>query len=233
MSLVGERTLVVSTGISCQTSGQLRAQIPLLNRLLNDELLFTTLPFDWMIAPIASATKIVSSGNFFPEDRSEIEMAYRPYWKRHGAFYWHSFKTPEGVYSIDDAYEATRAKFTSMQTKLLRWKNKERVIIVGSNTQNNIPEMALQSGLPIDPRVSIKALRELQIAWESLLGRPCEMWFVSYSDLIVDDYLAGEVEIATIERDETDWMGNDKKWASALSKIVIPDMFFSNTSPNS
>jgi glycosyltransferase involved in cell wall biosynthesis len=218
MSLIGENTLIVSTGISCQTANQLHDQAELLSELLGDKLGQASLPLDWMIVPVTSASRIVQSGVFHPNSIDEIEMRKRPYWKSQNAFYWHHFKHPELGYSIPDAYEDTVSKFTHMGRKLRRWSNKKRIVVVGSNTQNNIEAMSQQSGIHIPRRVFASELNALKAAWETRLGRQCEMIFVAYREFFTMDADLDDIRLEFVSPDGSEWEGSHSEWAAALTR---------------
>jgi len=128
---------LISLGISCQTTHQLRR----LTNLQPDS--GTVVPsglFDWLICPVESTINLLNRGiPDYTKDSIQIRNGY-PYWAELNIYFWHYFRVgDQHVHQID--IDATFEK------ELQRWRDKrerfaaldpEQTIFVISNTQNNL-----------------------------------------------------------------------------------------------
>jgi hypothetical protein len=217
MSIVGDRVAVVSLGSSCQSAHQIKQNAGLLSALTGDELTPKRFPFDWVICPAARAAEWIRSGDRFPQ--SPLELS--PYkqggtfcWKKRGMFFWHDFRQ-QGVIDIEATFGPTRDKYARFFNSFDDLRNRERIVFVISNTQNNLVSVLgddYQKGSFAFTPGNMRAVKQ---SAETALGRPCEMLVVTYGERSVptlENSADERMTVARIEPDDSEWKGDDAAW---------------------
>lgn len=132
---------LVSLGMSCQTTHQLRRLTDLQQESdLSSELITPSGPFDWLICPPASAIDLLHKR--IPEfTKSSIHIRKgRPYWADLNIYFWHSFLVTdqgERFLDIDATFEREIKRWRYLRDQFSRLDPSRTVFII-SNTQNNL-----------------------------------------------------------------------------------------------
>src|SRR3974377_835832 len=93
MSAVGLKVGVISLGMSCQSSAQIRAHVPLLSRLTGDDALKkSAMPFDNIICRPDSAASVLQADIFYPDDPNALLESEGARWKDFGVYFWHEYR---------------------------------------------------------------------------------------------------------------------------------------------
>jgi len=94
MSAIGNRVGVVSLGMCCQASIQIRQNVDLIGRASGDSSVrISGMPFDGLICPPASASKMLAARMFYPEMPQDIECVKEgAYWRDFNVYYWHEYR---------------------------------------------------------------------------------------------------------------------------------------------
>lgn len=148
MSLLGEHCAIVSLGMSCQTSHQLRRHADLLKVLLEDSTLEpSSMPFDNVIAPPSGAAALLSWRRFLPPI-GELVANPVPFWAGPNIYFWHDFVTARpGEYEMSrSGFEIFSSKLAHKAQKFEQLAARRRVICVISNTQGNLGGISDGSG---------------------------------------------------------------------------------------
>jgi hypothetical protein len=221
MSVVGEKLAVVSLGSSCQSAHQIKQNAGMLSTLTGDELTPKRFPFDWVICPIARTAEWIRSGDRFPRSPRELS-SYRQggtfFWEKRGMFFWHDFRQQK-VVDVEATFGLTRGKYDRFFNSFDDLRNRERIVFIVSNTQNN-----LVSALGDDYRkggfvFTPENTRAVKQAAENALGKPCEMLVVTYEERSVPalESLPDErITVVRIRPDGSEWKGDDAAWRALL-----------------
>ena len=221
MSVVGEKLAVVSLGSSCQSAHQVKQNAGMLSALTGDALAPKRFPFDWLICPPGRTAAWIRSGDRFP--RSPVELS--PYrhkgtflWERRGAFFWHDFRQQK-VVDVEGTFDLTRGKYDRFFNSFDDLRNRERIVFILSNTQNNLVSVLgkdyEKGGFVFTPE-NIRAVKQ---GAEDALGRSCEMLVVTYDARSVPalESLPDErITVAKIKPDGSEWKGDDATWRGLL-----------------
>ena len=140
MSEVKNKTLV-SLGMSCQTTHQLRRLADSQHESdLPSE--FTTEPslFDWLICPPASTTELLNRRiPDFTKNSIHIHNN-RPYWADRDIYFWHNFLvTDQGERFVDiqATFEQELERWRYLRDRFAELDPAQTVFVI-SNTQNNL-----------------------------------------------------------------------------------------------
>ena len=207
MTLVGQRTAIVSLGISCQTTHQLRTHRALLGALLGEELAVARMPFDWMIAPLGATAAMIRHGDYYPRTMSDLDWRTHPYWPRYECYFWHeelAFDHP-GRFML--RAEAASARMEALGAM-------ERRIFIVSNSQNALLGIDTEVG-GLDYRFGDAGLDALQQVLDERFGAS-ELYAIGYAAL--DDAAPGRVLHVT--PDGSTWRGDEAQWAPLLRAIA-------------
>ncbi|MGN6585199.1 MAG: hypothetical protein ACTHJV_16000 [Rhizobiaceae bacterium] len=224
MSAVGEKLAVVSLGSSCQSAHQIKQNAGALSALTGDNLMPKRLPFDWLICPIARMAEWIGSGDRFPTSPLELS-AYNQegtfFWEKRGAFFWHDFRQRR-IIDVEGTFGLTGEKYRRFFNSFDDLRNKERVVFIVSNTQNNLPSVLgcdyEKGGGFTFTQGNTRALKR---SAENALGRPCEMVFVTYSGRSAPTFESVRSEgitVARIQQDESEWKGDDAAWQALFRR---------------
>jgi len=218
MSAIGEKLAVVSLGSSCQSAHQIKQNAEMISTLTGDSLMPKRFPFDWLICPIARTAEWLDSGDRFPAsplELSEYNQEGTFFWKKRGAFFWHDFRQQKLV-DVEATFDPTRNKYDRFFNSFADLRNKERVVFVVSNTQNNLisvlgDDYNKGGGFVFTPRNT----RDLKRSVEKRLGRSCEMLVVTYGQRSAPtlEGAPGEgITVARMRPDGSEWKGDDAAW---------------------
>lgn len=222
MSAVGSEVAVVSLGMACQSSRQIRRHVPLLRKLIGDKSLReSSLPFDWLICPPESAARILEDSARFPETPDEIQyQGGWPWWKKYNAYFWHEFLRKGEHVPIAEGFENSRSKFLHLWDKFTDLANVPRRIFVLSNTQNNLVKVREWTGT-IDPQFNQEPIEQLIRAVNLRLpAGKNEFVVVSYQSRVQKRLFLSSGQFEFIEEDRTDWEGSDNEWTTIFQKTV-------------
>jgi len=223
MSAIGKKAAIISLGMSCQSSHQIRSNISLLRSLTRDDTLeVKSLPFDWLICPPASATRILSDKHRFPE-RHELAINVRPFWMPKNTYFWHHFRDDNKAYDLDRHYEDTKKLY------LQRWERfdavtkdpNRRLIVILSNTQNDLIKTERRVGT-ISKTFRLSEIISNTKLIEDSFGRPTEFIIVTAADRFINDARpSSNVAIFHHSLDQTDWEGDVEQWNNTFSTYFI------------
>lgn len=221
MSLVGKDVAIVSLGMSCQITYQLRKHAGLLAELTGDpDLREVGMPFDWVIRPPMNTVRAIQELLFFPESRHEITLNNKiPYWAKNSTLYWHDFNGIEGTDVIDVASEEFASDFDEAVQKYQHvtesfeaLRSKKRNIFIISNVQNNLEEHDRNFG-GIDYLLNKDNLGATAAAIAQRFPECSnEFLVVSYKDRIAPDIKLPNTLVALFSRDASEWEGSDANW---------------------
>jgi hypothetical protein len=226
MSAIGEKLAVVSLGSSCQSAHQIKQNVEMLSALTGDRLMPKRFPFDWLICPVGRTAEWIGSGDRFPQSPMELS----PYnhegtflWEKRGAFFWHDFRQQKLV-DIEATFDLTREKYQRFFNSFDDLRNKERVVFVVSNTQNNLPSV-LGDNYSKGGGFAFTAenTRALKRSAENALGRACEMLVVTYKDRCsptLENLPDENLIVARFPPDGSEWKGDDAAW-QALFRVYF------------
>lgn len=217
MSLLGQRTAIISLGVSCQTARQLIRNAGLLSGLIQDELRHRRMPFDWVISGPEAMAEWIRDDLPFPRSPYDLMSVARGSdgyeWRGRRLLFWHDFRGGwRGGLSLFSMFDRNRQKYQHLRKTFQLAGSLERVVLVVSNMQNNLATLA--GPFADDFRFTERRLAVLKEAVERQLRRNCEMLVVSNNE-----ECAGT---AVIERDASVWEGNDAGWAAALQAYFAP-----------
>jgi hypothetical protein len=216
MSAMGVKWSVVSLGMSCQTALQINHAVPLLRTLLNDDTIaLRACPFDWLIAPVDSVTRMLQSGEFYPRSPTELSVNHRPYWKAANVYFWHDFKSAnphEEFATVGQKYAHTAEN--------LRWVAKaKRTLFLVSNTQNNLVTDMARVGT-FDAVIRGSSLAALNLQLRSRFHHDFHLALVTHPDRYVDDVDSKYFSVEFIDKDDSEWEGSFYNWQQALSRLA-------------
>jgi len=220
MSLIGKKSAVVSLGSACQAAFQIRLHVELLSQVLGDELAPSRLPFDWTIAPAARAADWIEAADRFPGSPDDLtpgegnEGAFL--WRERGVYFWHDFRTSGGGIDVAGTFERTRDMYERHFVKLRDLGKLETVVAIVANTQNSLDGIFPDKTDLLYRRTDIARLKT---AFETMIGRPCRMLCVTYSDRRAPGLLsdpARDITVKWIPRDPSLWQGSRRLWGTTL-----------------
>lgn len=215
MSAIGDRTAIISLGLSCQSSRQIDGHIPLLQELTGDAgLVKASLPFDWLISTVSGLAGMLADGKFFPEshegfcaDQNRLRL------RAHDILYWHESRlfARAGHPGFADA----KAKFQHTSSRFEQVSTLDRVVAVISDTQGNLPEIEQQWKVRLTD-TNVEQADGLRQALERFLGRPVDLLMVSRTprpDLAWQRAFAYYHMVPEAEG----WAGNEGHWAAVFT----------------
>lgn len=221
MSAIGEKTAVISIGMSCQSAHQIRANIKTLQAALGDETLTPkSLPFDWLICPPLSAMSILSDPVRLPA-RDEMAMNSRPFWMKKNAYFWHHFRNDKKEYDLDSSYDDTLAIYRGRweRFKHLEKATTKRTICVLSNTQNDLSLTEATVGT-VSSLFRASELKLLADEVQTHFARKLEFIVVTRPDRYISDVTLNDMKLYMHEPDSSAWEGDDAQWANTFRKAL-------------
>lgn len=178
----------------------------------------SSLYFDYIICPPQSAEDILRSRIWFPR-RKSLTLTFRPYWRGRRMFFWHAFRKKKGDYDLDGAYVDERKKYLYLgaKTEALRTK---KIVIVFSNTQNNLSLISSQTGQEFCEKISASQISRLKSEADLFFGQKTEMLVVTRPELFVRDKFRCGFNVRFVKPDETEWQGHSPSWAHAIERFL-------------
>lgn len=226
MSLLGSKIAVVSLGMCCQTTFQIRHHAKLLASLGGDATaVISGMPFDGLICPPESATKMLREDKFSPDGSGDLVVSEGAYWADFNVYFWHEFRPGKldpligRKINVEKSYRTLREKYQHMAAKFRRLSQVERLIFVICNTQNNLPLVSNLTGT-VSPRVDLEAIDGLAAQCDAFFARTCEYVFVTYPDWRRGESKRTNVAVHQLSRDESDWQGDPKQWARVFENTL-------------
>ncbi len=214
MSAIGDRTAVVSLGVSCQTAWQINRHVGLLSRLAGEALRRVSTPFDWLIMPPGAFVSWMEAGARFPASPDEIVVHPNFRWPRHNLHFWHEF-TQDGVPALHATFARTRAKFDHLLDRLAAIRTRERRLFFVSNTQGNLDEVERVSPT-LDFAFTQDAMGRLERAVRTAFGQDSEVHFVARADRLDLAGNATGFNVHVLEPGASDVFGSDADWEAVF-----------------
>lgn len=208
VSAGSSHTAIVSLGMSCQSSRQIRTSLDVLSAALGEPIERERHFFDGLIAPVGGIAALFE--NDFPLfTRDEIEPGPgHPTWQPYGIRFLHHFREEDEDADIDAHIDEELSRFGYLREKFADLTNRRRVVFVISNSQNNLTEVADETemgSIAFHPG----ELSRLQKAVDRFLGRACEYLVVSYPDRHGG---ISHPELTVLEPDDSEWTGDKAQW---------------------
>ena len=223
MSAVGDKAVVASLGMACQTSRQIRRHIRLLRDLTGDKSLKqSSLPFDWLICQPDSAARMLEDSSFFPNNADEIVYkGGRPWWERYNAYFWHEFTRKHQAMPIHEGFQNAYEKYSYLAGKFASLRRVQQRIFVVSNTQNNLDKVEEWTGT-VDRRLNQESLRRLANAVDAFMGNGSNTYvIVSYESRIKLPVDLPRTKVCLIPEDTTEWEGSDDAWSGVFKDCCL------------
>ncbi len=217
MSAGSETTAIISLGISCQSARQIRSSIEILSDALGETFEPERHFFDGLISPVAGLASLFEDG--FPLFTREdiIPGPGHPTWKPYGLRFLHHFRSePGGVPDIDRHFAEDLSRFSYLRSKFVKLAQRQRIVFVISNSQNNLDEVARQTGLE-DLQFRKSELERLQRAVDRFFDRSCEYLIVSHAERHGDVDLP---ELTIMETDDSEWTGDKTQWRALFQSYL-------------
>jgi hypothetical protein len=236
MSLVGQKAAIVSFGISCQTTLQIDDHVELIAQAVGDETLKkSSLPFDAVLTHPLSTAKMLEADTFYPTSKDELVLYKGAYWAKQQAYFRHEctlrkshpIEYLRGKVNLDRGYRELASKFEHLSQKFRGLRNRERLIFVVGNSQNDLPEMQAEIGHDArDSIISIDSMQVLADSCDRYFGRPCEYIFVTYPSMRTGTGSRRGLAIFELTPDDSQWGGDHAQW-----KALWTDYFRANPMP--
>ena len=219
MSVIGDKAAVVSLGMSCQSGEQIRAHAELIARLLGDPTMrVATSVFDNIICRPASAVRLLEADTFHPKDASALTVSQGAYWKEFDVYFWHEFRLHKR-YPLEylfrrvnkkRAYRELGGKYDHLSARFRSLRSRERLVFVISNTQNNLDDYAVETG--ISPVLDAAEVERLCDACDAYMGKPCEYILASYDDRLTGTLKRPRLRHYSLKKDDSPWKGDAGQW---------------------
>jgi hypothetical protein len=211
MSACGKNLAIISIGVSCQSSMQIRINAPAISKLTGEEVSKSSFPFDWLIMPPFSFCRIAENGAVFPKSFDDVDTAskIKPSWN--GAYFWH-----EDINS--DNFDNLKEKYNYISLKL--FTHRRRRVFVISNTQNNLDYVSAETD--IDFTLGRAQIIAVQRSLDNLfrIGTN-ELIVVTSEDRVADDpadWPAHHYLVDRSTRESDDWVGDVTQWDRIFSE---------------
>jgi hypothetical protein len=216
MSAVSENTAFISLGMSCQSASQIRKGAEVMSEALGETVEPDRHFFDGLISPVAGLAQLFEDG--FPMfDRAALERdPDHPVWKPYGLRFLHHFRGEDGIPDIDRYYSEDLSRFSYLREKFLSLVETPRIVFVISNSQNNLDQVADETGLE---RLDFDnaELDRLQSAVDGFFGRPHEYLVVSHWQR------HGGIrrpDMWILDADDSDWNGDKSQWRALFAEYL-------------
>jgi len=219
MSVIGDKAAVVSLGMSCQSGEQIRTHAKLIARLLGDPTMrIATSAFDNIICRPSSAVRLLEADTFYPKDPSALTLSQGAYWQQFDVYFWHEYRLHKrhivehllGRVNTKRAYRALSGKFEHLSARFRSLKSRERLVFVISNTQNNLADDAVKTG--ISPVLAAADVERLCDACDAYMDKPCEYILASYDDRLTGVPQRSRLRHYALKKDDSMWKGDPGQW---------------------
>ena len=229
MSAVGLKVGVISLGMSCQSSAQIRAHVPLLSRLTGDDTLKkSAMPFDNIICRPDSAASMLQGDTFYPDDPNALLESEGARWKDFGVYFWHEYRLHKhhvleyitGRLNTRRAYRELSGKYAHLAGKFRQARQLERLVFVISNSQNNLSMYGTEPD--IDPALTAAGVELLCDACDAYIGRPCEYVLATYEARLTGEVSRKHLTVFKLTPDASDWEGDPVQWGELFEQYFAP-----------
>jgi hypothetical protein len=228
MSLMGDKVAVVSLGMCCQSTFQIRHHAKLIAELSGDPTAkISGMPFDGLICSPEAAIKMLREKRFYPERMNELTILEGAYWKEVDAHFWHEFRASKkgllnrGKLDPERAYRDLVEKYSYMSAKFCGLSTVPRLIFVICNTQNNLPLVAKLTGT-VDYVLDLESICDLAAQTDEFFGRRCEYVFATYEKWARGVPVGDNVSIYRLSPDDSDWQGDPAQWEGVFRQTFSP-----------
>jgi len=225
MSAIGRTIGVISLGMSCQSSAQIRTHAPLLARLTSDESLKTSsMPFDNIICVPDSAASMLRADTFYPTDPDALAVSQGAYWRDLNVYFWHEYRLHKhhvleyltGRVNTRRAYRELSGKYAHLAAKFRQVRQLERLVFVMSNSQNNLSAYRDETG--IDPKLTTASIERLCDTCDTYVGRPCEYVLATYDARLSGEVRRDRLTVFKLTPDGSDWEGDPVQWGRLFER---------------
>ncbi|WP_150524690.1 hypothetical protein [Roseibium sediminis] len=217
MSAQSGSTAIVSLGMSCQSSRQIRTHVDTFSGLLDQTFEPTRHFFDGLISPISGLADLFCDGfQLFTRDSIRPGPGC-PTWMPYGIRFLHHFREADMPPDIDRFFEREHSKFGYLREKFIGLSEVERVIFVISNSQNNLSDVAFETEMACI-KFNQSQLERLMKAVDNFLDRQCEYLIVSHPDRhggVLDE------NIHVMKADESEWTGDKTQWRALFQSYFV------------
>jgi hypothetical protein len=219
MSVIGDKAAVVSLGMSCQSGEQIRGHAELIARMMGDPTMrIATSVFDNIICRPASAVRLLEAAAFYPADASALTPSQGAYWRDFDVYFWHEFRLHKRhvlEYLLrrvnrKRAYRELSGKYEHLAARFRSLRSRERLVFVISNTQNNLADYALETG--ISEVLDAAEVELLCDACDAYMGKPCEYILASYDDRLTGTLNRPRLRRYALTKDDSPWKGDPGQW---------------------
>ncbi|MEJ8473585.1 hypothetical protein [Roseibium algae] len=202
--------------MSCQSARQIRSSVDVLGAALGEDIAPERHFFDGLIAPISGLAQLFEDG--FPMFSREdiVEGPGHPTWQPYGIRFLHHFREEGSEADIDTHFAEDFSRFSHMREKFDKLSQRSRVVFVISNSQNNLDEVAADTGIDTLNFEKDELVR-LQRAVDLWLGRGCEYLIVSHPERHGDTRLP---ELVILEADDSEWTGDKAQWRTLFDAYL-------------
>jgi hypothetical protein len=231
MSADSRSLSIISLGVSCQTSFQIRHHAGLIGRLTGEtieiegeELEGSTFPFDWRIMAADAFCSMAEKGRFFPE--SPVELSNRigqwpanlpARWDDNGSYFWHDFKLTPDTWNAEQTFDAIAAKYRYTIDKFLN--RTKRSVFILSNTQNNL-EAAVSDVTGLDFDFDRRMIDRVKHSLEMLFPHlQIELIVVAARHRIQGDHTKWPAQVYVIDQSNLapdDVVGDHAQWEAVF-----------------
>jgi hypothetical protein len=218
LSIVGAHTGIISLGMSCQTTYQIRQHASLISSFIGtgEALREESLPFDWLICPPGSASRMLDQRVFFPDDLAGLSLNGAPFWQRFNTYFWHDFVAGPGQYELASSFEGVKGKYEHLARKFRGLSRIDRLVMVISNSQNNL-EMVSERTRTIAKEMRAADIERLRSAADDFFARSCEYIVVTHDDRLDRDPCGDTIATYRIAKDSSEWRGDKEQWAGVFA----------------
>jgi hypothetical protein len=236
MSRTASEILLVSLGMSCQTSFQLRR----FSTSYPGRSVIQKGVFDWVICSPASLIEWLQSDIRCFEPGEIILRRGVPWWPRFQVYFWHGFQSPprkvpffarmlgsvglqarvpeRKPYDIDSQFACERQKFQYQRSQLFRSRG-TRVQFIWSNTQNNLTSDVFAPGEDDSWMLTSELVDKIQEQLRRLFGVKSSLHVITRGDRCSLDLTCRDL-VTLVQPGSTEWTGDDLEWDSALNMII-------------
>ena len=160
-------------------------------------------------------------GRFFPSSRSDLAIKFNVHWPEMGSWIWH--EGPQIVTDSEIFLECQR-KFLHMSSKMKQIADCANIVLVLSDTQNNLGSVSEATGCKFAPFTS-SVLLELKRAADAYFQRRTELLVVSRNPFPAD--LEGTPGfwfykyLDTGLIDPNDFYGDEEQWRQCFTGLGL------------
>ncbi len=216
MSAGSRHTAFVGLGMSCQSACQIRKSVEVLSAALGETVRPERHFFDGLISPVDGLARLFEDG--FPIfGRETIEPGPgHPVWQPYGFRFLHHFRGEDNKADIDRYFAQDMSRFSYLRQKFLKLRERRRVVFVISNSQNNLDQVAVETGLE---RIAFDnaELDRLQKAVDGFFGRSLEYLVVTHTGRHRG---ISRPDLRILEADESEWIGDKRQWRSVFREYL-------------